>query len=326
MTHRPRRLRVSKTIREAVSETSLNLSHLIQPLFLLDGTNQKVAIETMPGQFRFSLDQLILEIEELLKLGIKSFVIFPVIHDKHKNVTASYALDENNFYYKAATIIKEKFPESYLISDVALDPYTTHGHDGLVCSETGKVLNDETIEVLVQMSLLQAKAGFDCIGPSDMMDGRVRRIREALDENNYKDVSIISYTAKYASAFYGPFRDALSSAPKKGDKKTYQMDYRNASEALHEALLDYEEGADILMVKPALSYLDIIYRLKQNFDIPIACYNVSGEYSMIKAASEKGMLNYNDIMVEVLTSMRRAGASLILTYMAKDYAQLIHGK
>ena len=315
---RPRRNRKSAAIREMIAETNLSVSNLIFPLFLEDENSAKIEINSMPGIFRFGETELFQEVETCLDLGISSFVLFPSVKEKYKTEDAAYALSEENYYLKRIHDLKQRFPEIILMSDVALDPYSSHGQDGLV--KDGKVLNDETVEVLSQMSLLQAQAGIDIIGPSDMMDGRVGAIRNELDQNNFTDVSIMSYTAKYASAFYGPFRDALDSAPKGGDKKTYQMDPSNKREALLEAQLDVEEGADFLMVKPALSYLDIISDLNANFDIPIAAYNVSGEYAMVKAAAEKGWINGDAIMHEILLSIRRAGATSILTYFAKEFA------
>jgi porphobilinogen synthase len=304
-----------------VEETKIGSEHLIYPLFLKDGKNIKEEIASLPKNYRWSLDKLIPEIEECMKLGIMTYDLFPAVEEKLKDKTATYSYADDNFYLHAIRTLKETFPEIVLMSDVAMDPYSSDGHDGLV--ENGRILNDETLPILNKMALAQAQAGIDIIGPSDMMDGRVASIRETLDINGYTDVSIMSYTAKYASAFYGPFRDALNSAPKHGDKKTYQMNPANKREALLEAELDFTEGADMLMVKPALCYLDIIHVLKENFNIPITAYNVSGECAMVYAAAEKGWLNYDLAMSEMLLSMRRAGADAILTYFAKDFAQLI---
>lgn len=290
-------------------------------MFLVDGVNKRVAIDSMPNIYRYSIDTMLGEIESCLKLGIQSFDVFPAYPDTLKDTIASESYNPETFYLKALREIKKEFPEVCLMSDVAMDPYSSDGHDGLV--KDGKILNDETLEILARMSLAQADAGVDIIGPSDMMDGRVGYIRELLDENGFTDTSIMSYTAKYASAFYGPFRDALDSAPKFGDKKTYQMNPANSQEALIEGDLDTEEGADFLMVKPALSYLDIIKLLKDNFPLPIAAYNVSGEYSMIKASAEKGWIDHDRAMLEVLLSIKRAGAKVILTYFAKEYASLV---
>ena len=318
---RPRRRRSSAPMREMVKETSLELSNLIYPLFLVDGTNIKKEISSLPGNYRFSIEHLLREIDSCVKLGLHSFILFPSVEDKHKDKTATYSYSSKNFYLKAIKEIKKRFPQIILISDVAMDPYSSDGHDGLV--KNGKIVNDETLPILANMALAQAEAGIDIIGPSDMMDGRVGFLREALDSNGFKDTSIMSYTAKYASAFYGPFRDALNSAPKKGDKKSYQMDPRNIREALLEAELDYNEGADFLMVKPALHYLDVVKALKDEFDIPIAAYHVSGECAMLTAACKNGWLDFNKAMPETLYSMRRAGADVILTYFAKDYAKLV---
>lgn len=320
MYQRPRRNRKSAAIRGMVEETNLSVSHLIYPLFVAENPNEKSEIISMPGIFRWGTEKVLSEIEECVELGIQNFVLFPVVPEKYKTKRGEYSADENNFYLKVATEIKKRFPQISLMSDVALDPYSTDGHDGIV--ENGIILNDETLPVLAEMSLAQAQAGFDIIGPSDMMDGRIAIIRETLDDNDYDQTSIMAYSAKYASAFYGPFRDALDSTPKSGDKKTYQMNPANKKEALLEAMLDIEEGADFLMVKPALAYLDVIHLLNENFVLPITAYNVSGEYAMVKAAANNGWLNYDATMQETLLSMRRAGANAILTYHAKDFAQL----
>lgn len=318
---RPRRNRKSMAIRAMVEETKLGAENLIYPIFLEDGKGIKTEIKSLPNNFRWSLDLLLPEVEKCLKLGVSTFDIFPAVSEDLKDVTATYSYAEENFYLHAIRKLKETFPEIVVMSDVAMDPYSSDGHDGLV--KNGKILNDETLPILAKMAIAQAQAGVDIIGPSDMMDGRVGFIRNELDLNGYTDVSIMSYTAKYASAFYGPFRDALNSAPKSGDKKTYQMNPANKREALLEAELDYNEGADFLMVKPALCYLDIIHMLKENFNIPITAYNVSGECAMVYAASQNGWLNYEATMSEMLLSIRRAGADGILTYFAKDFAQLL---
>ncbi|WP_057939351.1 porphobilinogen synthase [Algoriphagus resistens] len=320
MLRRPRRNRKSEAVRNLVEETSLSVKDLIFPMFLVDGVKKKVAIDSMPNIYRYSIDTMLSEIESCLKLGIQAFDVFPAYPDSLKDTIASESYNPETFYLKALREIKKQFPEVCLMSDVAMDPYSSDGHDGLV--KDGKILNDETLEILARMSLAQADAGVDIIGPSDMMDGRVGYIREILDENGYTDTSIMSYTAKYASAFYGPFRDALDSAPKFGDKKTYQMNPANSQEALVEGDLDTEEGADFLMVKPALSYLDIIRLLKENFPLPIAAYNVSGEYSMVKASAERGWIDNDRAILEILLSIKRAGAKVILTYFAKEYANL----
>jgi porphobilinogen synthase len=318
LSRRPRRNRKSVAIRAMVEETQVNTQDLIFPLFLVDGSNKKIEVASMPGIYRFSVDTMLKEIESCMKLGIQSFDIFPAVEDQLKDPVASKSYDSNFFYLRALREIKKAFPEACIITDVALDPYSSDGHDGIV--REGKILNDETLEVLGRMVLAQAETGIDIVGPSDMMDGRVAYIREVLDAHGYTDVSIMSYTAKYASAFYNPFRDALDSAPKFGDKKTYQMNPANTREALLEAELDTLEGADFLMVKPALSYLDIIHVLKENSVLPIAAYNVSGEYAMVKAAAQKGWLDGDRVMREMLLSMKRAGADVILTYFAKEFA------
>ncbi|XOV68112.1 MAG: porphobilinogen synthase [Fluviicola sp.] len=320
MNIRPRRNRKNSVIRSMVEETQLGVQNLIYPLFLEDGKGIKNEISSLPNQYRWSIDLLIPEIEACINLGIRTFVLFPAVNDTLKDATATYSYDDANFYLHAIRKIKETFPEVVLMSDVALDPYSSDGHDGLV--KDGVILNDETLPILSKMSIAQAQAGIDIIGPSDMMDGRVGAIRTDLDSAGYTDVSIMSYTAKYASAYYGPFRDALDSAPKSGDKKTYQMNPANKREALLEAQLDIEEGADFLMVKPATCYLDIIHVLKESYDLPITAYNVSGEYAMIHAAAQKGWLDYEAAFMEMLLSIRRAGADGILTYFAKDFAQL----
>lgn len=321
MNIRPRRNRKSTAIRNLVEETNLGPQHLIYPIFLKDGKNIKEEVSSLPNNYRWSLDRLLPEIDECMNLGVQTFDIFPCVDEALKDKIASYSYAEDNFYLEAIRQIKARFPESVIMSDVAMDPYSSDGHDGYV--ENGKIINDTTLPILAKMSLAQAQAGIDIIGPSDMMDGRVGVIREALDQNGYTDVSIMSYTAKYASAFYGPFRDALNSAPKSGDKKTYQMNPANKREALLEAQLDFDEGADMLMVKPALCYLDVIHMLRENFPIPITAYNVSGECAMVYSAAKSGYLNYDLAVYEILLSIRRAGADGILTYFAKDFAQMI---
>ena len=318
ITHRPRRNRKNQVVRDLVQENNVSVSDLIYPLFLIEGKNKKTLINSMPGINRWSNDLLLKEIESCMKLGLKTFALFPNISDKLKDKTASESWNKKGLYLSSLKEIKKKFPEAVIMTDVAMDPYSSDGHDGLV--KNGKILNDETLEILARMTLAQAEAGADIIGPSDMMDGRVGYLRDALDENNFTDVSIMSYTAKYASAFYGPFRDALDSAPKFGDKKTYQMDPANSKEALLEAELDFAEGADFLMVKPALSYLDVIKSLNDNFALPIAAYNVSGEYAMVKAGAEKGWIDGKKVRDEILLSIKRAGASVILSYFAKEWA------
>ena len=324
LTRRPRRNRVSPAIRNLVRETDLHTQKMIVPVFIVDGKNQKNEIKSMPGIFRFSIDQALREIEECCRLDLTSFILFPAVEDNLKDSIASYSYSPENFYLKAIREIKKRFPDVAIVTDVAMDPYNSDGHDGLV--RDGKIVNDETLVILAKMAIAQAEAGADIMGPSDMMDGRIGFIREALDEAGFTDTGIMAYTAKYASAFYGPFRDALDSAPKSGDKKTYQMDFANKRESLIEAELDIFEGADYLMVKPALAYLDIIQTLKQSFDIPIVAYNVSGEYAMIKAAAEKGWLDGEKTMHEILVSIKRAGADIIISYSAKEFAEMIYRK
>jgi porphobilinogen synthase len=306
-------------------ETRVDVEQLIQPFFLAEGENFRQEITALPGNYRFSLDELLREMEECLSLGLRHFILFPAVPEARKDRFASYGHAPDNFYLKAATAIKRRFPECCLISDVAMDPYSADGHDGLV--RHGKIVNDETLEILGKMALAQAEAGFDILGPSDMMDGRVGAIRRSLDAAGFVDTGIMSYTAKYASAFYGPFREALDSAPRveegiPKDKKTYQMDPANQREALIEANLDTEEGADFLMVKPALHYLDVISLLKRNNALPIAAYHVSGECAMLLAACRNGWLDYARAMPETLLSIRRAGADVVITYFAKDFARL----
>jgi porphobilinogen synthase len=320
LSRRPRRNRKSHVIREMVEETRLSTKDFIFPLFVIEGNGKKVEVKSMPGIFRFSQDLLLREIEECMTLGIRTFAIFPAIDDAKKDRYATESVNGDGLYLKTLTEVKQKFPDACVMTDVAMDPYSSDGHDGLVVN--GEIVNDETLEILGKMAVAQAATGADMIGPSDMMDGRIGYIRDMLDSAGFTKTSILAYTAKYASAFYGPFRDALDSAPKAGDKKTYQMDTANRTEALVEAELDYEEGADILMVKPALAYLDVIRLLKDNFPLPIAAYNVSGEYAMIKAAAQNGWLDGEKAMVESLLSIKRAGASIILSYFAKEFALL----
>lgn len=305
-----------------VAENTLSVNDFIFPMFVQEGSGAKVEIRSMPGIFRYSLDTLLTEIEDVVAHGIRSVCLFPNYPESKKDSVGSESIREGTLYLRALSEIKNKFPELVVMTDVALDPYSSDGHDGIV--KDGKILNDESVEVLVKMAVAQAKAGADIIGPSDMMDGRVGAIRRALDEEGFINTSIMAYTAKYASAFYGPFRDALESAPKFGDKKTYQMNPANVKEALVEAELDYAEGADILMVKPAFSYLDVIKTLKDNFDLPVSAYNVSGEYAMIKAAAQNGWIDGDKAMMEMLISMKRAGADIILSYFAKEAAALLN--
>ena len=320
MRRRPRRNRKSQVIRDMVEETQVSANDLIFPIFLIEGKNKKSEVASMPGIFRLSADLILKEVEQCMNMGVRAFDIFPAVEDQYKDTTASRSYDPDFFYLRALKEVKKRFPEACVMTDVAMDPYSSDGHDGLV--KDGKILNDETLEILGKMALAQAETGIDIIGPSDMMDGRVGHIRSILDRNGFTEVAIMSYTAKFASGFYNPFRDALDSAPKFGDKKTYQMNPANRREALIEAQLDTEEGADFLMVKPALAYLDIIRLVRDHSALPVAAYNVSGEYSMIKAASQKGWLDGERIMRETLLSIKRAGADVILTYFAKEFAQL----
>ncbi len=320
MIQRPRRNRKSQAIRSMISENRVEIDNLIQPIFLVEGQNVKETITSLPVAQRLSIDNVLLEIEECVDLGIRSFIMFPAIPESKKDKIASYSYNVDNFYLTAASEIKSRFPDITLISDVAMDPYNIDGHDGYV--ENGRILNDRTLPILQKMAIAQAKVGFDVLGPSDMMDGRIEAIRSALDHEGFYNTSIMSYTAKYCSAFYGPFRDALDSAPKAGDKKTYQMDPANSQEALIEAELDDMEGADFLMVKPAVHYLDVIHLLKTHFSKPIAAYHVSGECAMLCAAVQNGWLEYKKVMPETLLSLKRAGTDAIITYFAKDFARL----
>lgn len=310
---------MSAGVRALGSETEIRKEKLIEPIFLLDGENKTQDILSMPGIFRMSEDVALKHIEDSLRLGIRAFILFPAVEESFKDSEGSYSYSKNNFYLRIIKTLKRELPEAVLISDVALDPYSSDGHDGIV--KDGKIVNDETLDVLGKMSLAQAEAGIDILGPSDMMDGRVAYLRDALDTARFTDVAIMSYTAKYASAFYGPFRDALDSKPKFGDKKTYQMDAANAREALREARLDTAEGADYLMVKPALAYLDIIYRLKEASTLPIVCYNVSGEYAMVKAAGAKGWIDPTRARDEMLLAFFRSGADAVITYFAREFVQ-----
>ena len=324
-THRPRRLRRTEAIRRLVQETHLTPDRLILPQFVLDGSDREEPIGAMPGRSRLSIDLTINECDKATSLGVQSFALFPVIDAALQTPDAREALNPDNLVCRALHMLREALPSAYFATDIALDPYSSLGHDGLV-SDKGVVLNDETVDVLAKMSVLHAKAGADMVAPSDMMDGRIAGIRTALDQAGFTDTAILSYTAKYASSFYGPFRQALDSGPADApnvprDKKTYQMDPANAREASIEAMLDEDEGADFLMVKPALPYLDVICRLRAATDLPIAAYHVSGEYAMVKAAAEKGWLDERDCMSESLLSIARAGADVIFTYAALDYAR-----
>ena len=320
MLNRPRRNRSSAAIRTMVEENRLSVKDLLFPLFVMDGSATKTEIKSMPGIYRYTTDLLLKEIEECLNLGITSYALFPQVAEDRKDTLATESHRQGSLYLKAIHAVTSRFPEISMLTDVAMDPYSSDGHDGIV--KNGEILNDETLEVLAKMAVAQAQAGSKLIGPSDMMDGRVGYLRESLDDAGFTNVGIMAYSAKYASAFYGPFRDALESAPKFGDKKTYQMNPANSREALREAELDELEGADFLMVKPALAYLDIISLLRDNTNLPIAAYNVSGEYAMVKAAAANGWIDGEKAMLESLLSMKRAGAQVILTYFAKEFAQL----
>ncbi|MCZ2477703.1 porphobilinogen synthase [Aquirufa antheringensis] len=320
MLNRPRRNRSSAAIRTMVEENRLSVKDLLFPLFVMDGSATKTEIKSMPGIYRYTTDLLLKEIEECLNLGITSYALFPQVAEDRKDSRATESHRQGSLYLEAIHAVTSRFPEISMLTDVAMDPYSSDGHDGIV--RGGEILNDETLEVLAKMAIAQAQAGSKLIGPSDMMDGRVGYLRESLDDAGFTNVGIMAYSAKYASAFYGPFRDALESAPKFGDKKTYQMNPANSREALREAELDELEGADFLMVKPALAYLDIISLLRDNTNLPIAAYNVSGEYAMVKAAATNGWIDGEKAMLESLLSMKRAGAQVILTYFAKEFAQL----
>jgi porphobilinogen synthase len=318
---RSRILRANASIRSLVAETALSPSDFIVPLFIDEGKQVRTEIASMPGYFRNSLDVTVSEVKEMYKTGLKSILIFVKSKDELKDNTGKEAWNRDGLMQRSIRAIKDAVPEMLIMTDVALDPYSSYGHDGIV--RDGEIVNDETVEALVKMSLSHAEAGADFVAPSDMMDGRIGAIRKAFEENGYTKTGIMAYSAKYASCFYGPFRDALESAPGFGDKKTYQMDYANRNEAVKEALQDVEEGADIVMVKPALSYLDIIREVKNEVRVPVSVYNISGEYAMIKAAAKMGWIDENKAILETLTSMKRAGADLIATYFARDAVKLL---
>jgi len=318
---RNRILRQSPAIRSLVSETILAPNDLIVPLFIDEGTNIKTEIASMPGYYRNSLDITVKEVKELWSMGLKSVLLFVKSKDELKDNTGKEAWNKEGLMQRSIKTIKDAVPEMLVMTDVALDPFSSYGHDGIV--ENGQIVNDPTVEVLAKMSVSHAEAGADFVAPSDMMDGRIGAIRKALEENGFTKTGIMSYSAKYASCFYGPFRDALDSAPGFGDKKTYQMDYCNRIEAVKETLMDVEEGADIVMVKPALSYLDIIREVKNAVNVPVSAYNISGEYAMIKAVAKMGWIEEDKAIMEVLTSMKRAGADLIATYFAKDFIRIM---
>ena len=320
--YRPRRLRKNSNIRELVAETRLSINDLIYPMFVMPGKNKRIQIKSMPGIYKQSIDNLIKEIKEVKKLGIKAILLFGI--PEHKDEMGTEGYHEHGIIQKAVREIKKKVKDILVVTDVCMCEYTSHGHCGII--KDGDVDNDETLQYLAKMSLSHAQAGADIVAPSDMMDGRVGVIRDELDQNGYKNVSIMAYSAKYASAFYGPFSEAAESPPQFGDRRGYQMDPPNVREALREIELDIEEGADIVMVKPALSYLDVIRAAREEFDHPVAAYNVSGEYSMVKAAGKLGWIDEELVMMEVLISIKRAGADLILTYFAKDAAKVLSKK
>ncbi|MGC9524876.1 MAG: porphobilinogen synthase [Limnospira sp.] len=322
LVHRPRRLRRNDALRRMAQETQLTANDLIYPLFVMEGENQKVEVPSMPGSYRYTLDLLLKEVAEAYELGIPAIALFPLVAEEKKDNAGTESYNPDGLVQRTVRAIKEAVPDVVVITDVALDPFSSKGHDGIV-SDEGEILNDETVEILVKQSISHAEAGADIVAPSDMMDGRIGAIRDGLDDAGYTNVSILAYSAKYASAYYGPFRDALESAPKFGDKKTYQMDPANSREALREVELDLDEGADMVMVKPALAYLDIIAKVREISDVPVAAYNVSGEYAMIRAAGRMGWIDEKKVMLETLTSMKRAGADLILTYFAKEVALIL---
>jgi len=320
---RNRILRVSPAIRSMVAETILTPADFIAPLFIDEGEGVSTEIPSMPDYYRRSIDLTIKEVKELWDLGIRSVLLFVKSKDELKDNTGKEAWNSDGLMQRSIKAIKDAVPGMYVMTDVALDPYSSYGHDGIV--KDGQIVNDETVDALVKMSISHATAGADMVAPSDMMDGRIGAIREGLEQNNFINTGIMAYSAKYASCFYGPFRDALDSAPGFGDKKTYQMDFANRIEAVKETLMDVEEGADIVMVKPGLPYLDIVREVKNAVDVPVSVYNISGEYAMIKAAAQRGWIDENKAIIETLTSFKRAGADLIATYFAKDAARLING-
>ncbi|MGQ9511658.1 porphobilinogen synthase [Thermodesulfitimonas sp.] len=319
---RPRRLRVSEAMRRLVRETELNAGDLIYPVFVTEGTGVVVPVEAMPGVNRFSVDTLLSEVERVVAVGVPGIIIFGVPAVKDEAGSSAWA--EDGIVQQAVRAVKERFPGLLVVTDVCLCAYTSHGHCGIV--QQGRIANDATLEILARTAVSHARAGADIVAPSDMMDGRVKAIRTALDAAGYHEVAIMAYSAKYASAFYGPFREAADSRPQFGDRRSYQMDPANGAEALLEVALDLEEGADIVMVKPALAYLDVIYRVKKRFQRPVAAYNVSGEYAMVKAAAAHGWVDERTVVLEMLTAMKRAGADMILTYFAKDVATWLKEK
>lgn len=322
MIHRGRRLRRNSVLRSMVRENSLTVDDFIYPIFVIEGKDKKEAIPSMEGQFYYSVDRLNEEIKELVNLGINSVILFGLPDKKDECGSQAYA--DNGVVQRAVREIKKEFKEVLVVTDVCLCQYTSHGHCGVL--ENDLLNNDKTLELLGKIALSHAKAGADIIAPSDMMDGRVGFIRTVLDEEGFEDIAIMSYSVKFSSAFYGPFRDAANSSPQFGDRKTYQMDFCNGREAIKEATWDVEEGADIIMVKPAMSYLDIVHSLKERFNLPIAVYNVSGEYAMVKMAAKAGLIDEGKMIMETLYSMKRAGADIIITYFAKDAARIIRGE
>lgn len=320
---RPRILRSSPAIRSLVAETILTPNDFIAPFFIDEGEGVQTEIASMPNYYRRSIDLTVKEVKELWSMGIKSVLLFIKCKDEFKDNTGKEAWNKAGLMQRSIRAIKDAVPEMYVMTDVALDPYSSYGHDGIV--HDGEIVNDLTVEALVKMSISHAQAGADMVAPSDMMDGRIGAIRLGLEQNNFNKTGIMAYSAKYASCFYGPFRDALDSAPGFGDKKTYQMDYANRTEAVKEALMDVEEGADIVMVKPGLPYLDIVREVKNAVDVPVSVYNISGEYAMIKAAAKMGWINEDKAIIETLTCIKRAGADLIATYFAKDAVRLLNG-
>ncbi len=322
LVNRPRILRQSPAIRNLIAETSLSANDFIVPLFIIEGADEISEIASMPGYYRRSLNRTVTEVKELWGLGLKSVLLFVKPFDNVKDNKGTEALNPEGLMQRSIKAIKDAVPEMLIMTDVALDPFSSFGHDGIV--EDGEIINDATVEVLAKMSVSHAKAGADFVAPSDMMDGRIGAIRQALEESGYNKTGIMAYSAKYASCFYGPFRDALDSAPGFGDKKTYQMNYANRLEAVREAQLDVAEGADLVMVKPGLAYLDIVREVKNSVQVPVSVYNISGEYAMIKAAAKMGWLDEDKAIIETLTSFKRAGADLIATYFAKDAVKLLN--
>lgn len=319
--YRGRRLRSSENVRRMAAENSLSVNDFIAPLFVMEGENEKTEIPSMPGYYRFTTDLLLKEVEEIAELGIPSVLLFAKVPDSKKDNKGTEALNGSGLMQQSVSAIKDRFPGMVVMTDVALDPYSSYGHDGIV--RDGQIINDESAELLAKMAVSHARAGADFVAPSDMMDGRILLMREALERDGFHQTGIMAYSAKYASVFYGPFRDALDSAPGFGDKKTYQMNPANVQEAMKEAAADETEGADIIMVKPGLPYLDVLRAVKEHVQVPVSVYNVSGEYAMIKAAAARGWLNEEQAMMEALISFKRAGADLIATYFAKDAARLL---